>query len=192
MIESEERRRDLKFIEVTRALMNDERTPEMMREVYVKLEQEQPALMMHNTGANFDARALMADLGKRLFCSQPARTQPAHKDAIALVMAGVTRCAMTHRCAHAVPLASVSLIAMLSARLLTCKSCLAQFIELLQAHDETIAQNTECDLCLDRGVKKFFRFAVALGNIVIMGDVCPKCRASVGSQPAASEKGEPS
>jgi hypothetical protein len=183
---SARRRKELQMIATACKLLDDERTPQAIADFYAAVQKQYPDVLFAQAGAEWDARSLLADVGKTFSHQRGPRLDKPSKKALALVMAGVLRCTLGHRCGHAVPFAPIPLVAFLGPRVLACKSCLAQFGATMIAYDREIANNTECDLCLERGVKQFFRFAVSLGAAVILGDVCRPCAVLMGN-PAASQ-----
>lgn len=97
---------------------------------------------------------------------------------IGRLLALVTRCYLTQHCEHASH-AGAPLIALAAPRVLSCAACLPNFFTVLEAHDEEArtGRDTECDLCLRRGVTHFVPFSAVYGPATINGDACDDCAA---------------
>jgi hypothetical protein len=94
----------------------------------------------------------------------------------AQIMAAITRCLASHHCPHAV-YADRPLTALVAHRVITCARCSPQFAAVMLKRDalQAAAADTECDLCLTRGVTEFHPFAILMGPVTLIGDMCPDC-----------------
>jgi hypothetical protein len=134
------------------------------------------AVQRSMAAANLDATVELMSRASPCGLEQGVRKQDSRQRA--MLVAGWMRC-LVRRCLHVGP-GAPGLVVLLAPRIVTCKACIPDFMDLLKEHDRTGAHAGECDYCLKQGCIHFTQFNTVFMGCTFCGDCCDTCLADFG------------